>query len=123
MPDRAPQPTSAEPHAALLARIEDLEAYTHAALLQYPKLERHLLCAEIRNSLNVILRLTVTAWKRYHKKTTLQELDIEIEVLRKWLTKSLRLKYITAHRYETWLSIVNDIGRMVGGWIKSARHQ
>lgn len=66
-----------------------------------------------------IQRLIVVAWKRYHKKTTLQDLDVEVEVLRGWLRKSVRLKYITARRYEIWARHVNEIGRMVGGWIKS----
>lgn len=104
---------------ALQAKLEELEAYTHTALQQYPRIERHLLCADIRSTVSAIQRLTVVAWKRYHKKTTLQELDIEIEVLRQWLRKSLRLKYITPHRYEVWARHVNEIGRMVGGWIKS----
>jgi hypothetical protein len=33
----------------------------------------------------------------------------------------LRLKYITPRRYEIWVRHVNEIGRMVGGWLKAAR--
>lgn len=109
-----------EPYAALLAKLEEVEGYTHTVLQQYPRSERHLLCADIRNSLAIIQRLSVVAWKRYHKKTTLQDLDVEVEILRMWIRKSLRLKYITPHRYETWARHVNEIGRMVGGWMKAA---
>lgn len=107
------------PYAELQAKLEELEDYTHTALVQFPRLERHLLCADIRTSLAVVQRLTVVAWKRYHKKTTLQDLDVEIEVLRGWVRKSLRRGYINPHRYETWARHINDVGRMVGGWIKS----
>ncbi len=105
----------------LLAKIEELDCYTHVVLQQFPKAERHLLCAEIRASINAIQRLTVVAWKRYHKKTTLQELDVEVEVLRAWIRKSLRLKYITPHRYAVWAEHVGQVGRMVGGWIRSVK--
>lgn len=109
------------PYAELLAKLEELEDYTHTALIQYPKLERHLLCADIRNSLAAVQRLVVVAWKRYHKKTTLQELDVEIEILRGWVRKSLRRGHINARRYEIWSRHINDVGRMVGGWIKSTQ--
>ena len=111
-----------EPYAALIAKLEELETYTHQALIQYPKMERHLLCADIRRSIAAIERLAVVAWKRYHKKTTLQELDVEVEVLRMWIRKSVRLRYITPHRYEVWAIHVNEIGRMVGGWLRSTAH-
>jgi len=104
----------------LLAKIEEVENYTHTVLQQYPKIERHLLCHDIRASLAQIQRLAVVAWKRYHKKTTLQGLDVEVEILRIWIRKSVRLKYITPNRYQVWTQHVNEIGRMVGGWIKAA---
>lgn len=114
-----PRYAEPEPYAVLLAKIEELDAYTHTVLQQYPKLERHLLCHDIRRSMADIQRHAVVAWKRYHKKTTLQEMDIEVEVLRIWLRKSVHLKYITPHRYQVWATHVNEIGRMVGGWIKA----
>ena len=117
----SPPTGPAHHYAQLLARLEELEGYSHTVLLQFPKLERHLLCAEIRQSLNRIQRLTITAWKRYHKQTTLKDLDIEIEVLRGWIRKSLRLQYINAHRYQVWSEHVGQIGRMVGGWLKAAQ--
>lgn len=108
-------------YGQLLARLEELEGYTHAVLVQFPKAERHLLCAEIQRSMNAIQRLIITAWKRYHKQTTLRDLDVEIEVLRGWIRKSQRLRYINAHRYQIWSEHVGQIGRMVGGWIKAQK--
>ncbi|WP_417539570.1 diversity-generating retroelement protein Avd [Marinobacter sp.] len=116
----SPPSGAATHYAQLLARLEELEGYSHVALHQFPKLERHLLCAEIRQSLNRIQRLAITAWKRYHKQSTLKDLDIEIEVLRGWIRKSLRLQYINAHRYQVWSEHIGQIGRMVGGWLKAS---
>ena len=66
----------------LLARLEELDAYTHRVVMQFPKFERHVLSAEIRGCMAACLRLTVRAAKRYHKKTTLEDLDIELAFLR-----------------------------------------
>ena len=103
----------------ILAKLEELDAYSHQAAMQFPKHERHVLCAEIRSSCNRMLRLAIQAAKRYHKKTTLQDLDIEVEILRALVRKAHRMRYINHHRYETWSRHVDEIGRMVGGWIKS----
>jgi hypothetical protein len=46
------------PYAALLAKIEEVEAYTHTVLQQYPKIERYALCADIRVALANIQRLS-----------------------------------------------------------------
>ena len=71
-----------EAHLALMTKLEELDAYTHTVLHQYPKLERHLLCAEMRAATNKLLRLAVVAWKRRQKSGALFDLDVEIEVLR-----------------------------------------
>lgn len=34
-----------EAHLALLTKLEELDAYTHTVLHQFPRIERHLLCA------------------------------------------------------------------------------
>lgn len=40
-----------EAHLALMTKLEELDAYTHTVLHQFPKLERHLLCAEMRTAI------------------------------------------------------------------------
>ena len=37
-----------ETHLTLLTKLEELDAYTHTVLHQFPKLERHLLCSAHR---------------------------------------------------------------------------
>ena len=60
-----------EAHLALMTKLEELDAYTHTVLHQFPKLERHLLCAEMRAATNKLLRLAVVAWKRRQKSGAL----------------------------------------------------
>lgn len=87
----------------ILAKLEELDAYSHQVALQFPKYERHVLSAEIRSTLNRVL----------------QDLDIEVEFLRALVRKARRLGYITPNRYEVWSRHIDEIGRMVGGWIRS----
>lgn len=54
----------------------------------------------------------------YH---TLTELDIEVDKLRSYLRLSANpeLKYLSVDKYGNWAAMVDEIGRMVGGWIQS----
>lgn len=107
-----------EAHLTLLTKLEELDAYTHTVLHQFPRLERHLLCADLRAATNKLLRLTVVAWKRRQKSGALFDLDVEIEVFRGLIRKAHRMSYINTHRLEVWMRHVNEIGKIVGAWIK-----
>lgn len=105
----------------VLTKLEELDAYSHKALIGFPKYEKFVLCAEIRQILASIIKLTVRAAKRYYKKTTLQDLDIEIEYLRSLIRKAHRLKYINTRKYSIWINHINEIGKMIGGWINACK--
>jgi hypothetical protein len=105
----------------ILVKMEELDAYSHKALVQFPKYEKFVLCADIRKASAEIIRLTVRTAKRYHKKTTLQDLDIEVEFFRSLIRKAHRMGYINVRKRGVWMGHVNEIGKMVGGWIKSVK--
>lgn len=108
------------PYQALIEKIEELDAYSHQVMHQWPKIERFVLAAEIRATLLRIRRICAVAWKRRQKAAALFDLDVEIEILRHLVRKAYRLRYITAQRLEVWARHIDEIGRMVGAWIKHA---
>lgn len=57
--------------------------YGYVVLKQFPRYEKHGLAAEIRATMWRTHRLIVTALKRYHKKTTLTDLDVELTLLKR----------------------------------------
>lgn len=100
-------------------KCEAMIEYGYVALRQFPKAERHVLAAEMRGCMWALLRLIVTCHKRYHKKTTLQELDTELDLLRSQVRMARNLGYLDFKKYETLAKLNDEIGRMVGGWVKS----
>jgi hypothetical protein len=100
-------------------KVEAMIEYGHIAVRQFPKVERHVLGAEIRHTMWALLRLVVVCNKRYHKKTTLQELDAELDLLRCQVRTAKALGYLDFKKYEHWAKLNDEIGRMIGGWIKS----
>ena len=109
---------ASDAYAALQTKLEELDAYTHTVLHQFPRLERHLLCADMRGAMSRMQRLLATAWKRRQKAAALFDMDVEIEVFRGQVRKANRLGYITPERLDVWMRHINEIGRMLGAWIK-----
>lgn len=95
--------------------------YGYQALKQFPKHEKHVLGAEIRLSMLQLQRLIVTAFKRYHKKTTLTDLDIELAILKRRVRLAKDLQYLDLKKYQIWIGQLVEIGKMIGGWIKSIK--
>lgn len=105
----------------LLKKLEELDLYAHKATLQFPKHEKHVLCAHMRETLAQIIKLVVRCSKKYYKKTTLQDIDVELEYYRSLVRKAFVLRYINTKKYEIWSRHTDEIGRIIGGWIKNVK--
>ena len=103
----------------ILQKVYDMTAFAYEAITQFPKSEKYALGADIKRCIHSILRFAIEGQKRYHKKTTLQNLDIEIAVLRGLVRLAHERKFLPTSKYETWSGLNVELGRMVGGWIKS----
>ena len=104
----------------ILQKTFDMMNYAYPALAQYPKGEKFALVVDIKRFMDVMLERIIEANKKYYKKTTLQELDVEVEKLKAYVRLSYNLGFLPPKKYEQWSGLVVEIGRMVGGWIKSA---
>ena len=98
--------------------------YSKNLLNKYPKSERFDLCTDIKNILYKILRNIIYAWKEYDNKVKLKylrEVDVDLVVLKGFITISNKYQYITLKNYMVWTENVNEIGKLIGGWIKSCQ--
>ena len=102
-------------------KIYDMIMYAYPAIEQFPKSQKFSLAADMKKCLDSIMRLTITANKKYTKKTTLQELDVENEALKIYIRMAFELGYLPPKKYEIWSKLAVEVGKMIGGWIKAAR--
>ena len=102
-------------------KVYDMILYAYPALEQMPKSQKFSLAQDIKMCMDKILRLVITANKKYTKKSTLQELDIEVEALKVYIRVATDLTYLPLKKYEVWSGMLVEIGKMVGGWIRSQR--
>lgn len=105
-------------------------------LNHFPKHEKYGLALEIRRAAYDVYGFIVEAQKRYHKKTALSNLDIRHEQLRMLVRLAHELDYfefkdgkkadkspvaLGEHRYLALSRLVDELGRMIGGWVVADR--
>lgn len=108
-------------------KVEELLLYIGPELEQFPKAKRRL--AENIDACTLeILRLVVTLENKHYKKTTLDELDNEVDVLRHLIRLAANPNYtrnkkpcLSLRKYEIISRKVNEIGCMIGGYYKSLK--
>ena len=78
----------------ILQKVQDLMEYSYPILHQFPKAEKFSFAQDIRHCMNNLLELTITEDKRYIKKTTIENMDIENEKLKIYIRVAYTLRYI-----------------------------
>lgn len=105
-------------------KMTNLIFYSKNLLNKYPKSERFDLCSDIKNLLYRMLRNIIFAWKEYKQEDKLKylkEVDVDLIVLKSLITISYQYQYISQKNYMVWNEHVSEIGKLVGGWIKSCQ--
>ncbi len=67
-----------------------------------------------------MLSLFLTANKSQYKKKILYEADVQLDLLRFKLRVANELQYLKMKQYEILSGMLSEIGKMLGGWIKSS---
>jgi len=109
----------------LKEKIGEMIRYGRPLLQKFPRRDRDL-ANDIKSCMNKMYHLVVEIEKKYYRKTTTQELDIELE----WMRLLVRLaadkdasgKFappLSEHQYEVWSRYTSEIGRILGRYIQS----
>jgi len=107
----------------ILQKIFDMIEYGYLALAQFPKSEKFALVTDIKHIMDSMLERCIEAQKKYYKKNTLQELDVDIMKLRAYIRLSHKLGFLPMKKYEIWSAQVVEIGKMLGGWLKTVNNK
>jgi four helix bundle protein len=120
--------------AQLDTKFVDFMKQLNLYLNHFPKFEKYGLCQQIRSCAYSVYGYVIESQKRYQKKTSLTNLDIAHEQLRMFLRLAFELGYFkfkegvtpeknsektAEHRYLTISRMVDELGRMIGGWIQA----
>ena len=105
----------------ILQRSKDLMKYLYTSFVKYPRSEKLEFVADYKKCLFQFLILIITAQKKYFKKTTLQDADVQLELLRMFNDLSYDMKFVDEKRYILVSEKLCEIGRLLGGWIRSQK--
>lgn len=105
----------------ILQKTKDAMKYLYTSWVKYPRSEKLGFVVDYKKCLFQFLIYIITAQKKYYKKTTLQDADVQLELLRLFNDLSYDMRFIDEKRYQLISERLNEIGRLLGGWIKSQK--
>lgn len=98
----------------------DLMLYSFPIIGRFPKEQRFVLGQQIENAMLDIGQMIVHANKLRNKREKLYELDIALEKLRFLIRLSKDLKMMSISKYGHHCERIDEIGKLLGGWLKSS---
>jgi len=105
-------PVVLEKHRAMIA-------WLITRLAEFPKDQRYLLADRIQRAMLDIQELFVRAIYSKDKVVLLDEINIQLDVVRLLMRTAKDMKYVTLKRHDFFARQMDEIGRMVGGWKRS----
>ena len=124
--------------AGLNRKFMEFAKLMNIYLNHFPRHEKYALANRIRNTAYEMYDYITEGQKRYYKKTSLTGLDIIHEKLRMQLYLAYELGYfqfkdgkisdrnvdeLAEHRFSALNAMVDELGKMVGGWIKKVKEE
>lgn len=103
----------------LYQKLCDLADWLFPAVDNFPRREKFALCTQIKNSVYALVRHTIRMQKSRDKVRHLYELDIELEMLRFLVRRAHQARHLSAGRYQLASVKLGEIGKIVGGLIKT----
>ena len=103
----------------IFEKIYELILWLYPRINKFPKSQRFVLGQRIENSVLAILEGIITANHERHKHPILKKISVELDKLRILIRLSKDLKFISVRQYGFAAKKINEVGKMLGGWIKS----
>ncbi|MEW6263936.1 MAG: diversity-generating retroelement protein Avd [Thermodesulfobacteriota bacterium] len=99
----------------------DLLKWSIPTLQKFPRDQRFLLGERIESNILDVLELLIQANYSKEKLEHLRQANLRIEVLRFLWRLSTDMTYLNRRRYEFVSARLNDIGSLIGGWMKKVK--
>ena len=100
----------------------ELIYYTETITIKYPKNEKLSLVTNIKNNTYEGMKKIILAKKEYNhgkRLAILNELDVDLKMLKVLIRASYKQKYINAKIYSAWSKKIFNVANLLGIWIKS----
>jgi hypothetical protein len=112
--------TQASDELLVIDRTYELVFWSCRHIAVFPRSHRFTLGERMERRLYDLLELLLKAKYSGQKAGLLRQANMELELLRFQLRLAKDLECLTLKRYEHGARAVNEIGRMVGAWLKQS---
>jgi four helix bundle protein len=106
---------------AIFEKTYDLILWIYPTVNKFPKSQRFVLGQHIENTVLELLEGIIEANSEKNKALYLKKLSVKLDKLRILVRLSKDFKFISLRQYKFVSGIINEIGKMLGGWIKSVK--
>jgi hypothetical protein len=106
----------------ILEKTYELILWLYPTVNKFPKSQRFVLGQRIENTVFKIVESIIgirVAINNEEKLTQLQNISVEMDKLRMLIRLSKDLRFIKTSQYVFAAKIINEMGKMLGGWIKT----
>ncbi|MFC2171665.1 diversity-generating retroelement protein Avd [Acidobacteriota bacterium] len=104
----------------IVSKVYDIILWSVPRLAKLPRNHRFLLGDRIAVGFQELMALLVRARYAREKKHMLKEASARLDILRLEIRLMKDLRLFSLSRYEYLAREMNEVGRMLGGWLKSA---
>ena len=102
----------------IFQKVYDLILWLYPTVNKFPKSQRFVLGQQIENTVLEILKGTIQANQESDKLPYLKQISVDLDKLRILIRLSKDLKFISIRQYQFAAEKINEIGRILGGWMK-----
>lgn len=104
---------------AIFEKTYDLILWIYPTVNKFPKSQRFVLGQHIENTVLELLEGIIEANSQSNKSFYLKNLSLKLDKLRILMRLGKDLKFISIRQYEFVSGNINEVGKMLGGWLKS----
>jgi four helix bundle protein len=103
---------------------EDMSEYMYICLKSYPKSERFTLAADTSKTLwrigvNITRANSIGNAKKEEKRRSIEAADYALVELKVLVRMGMKLKFLSIKKYEIMSGLITEVGKMIGGWLKT----
>lgn len=102
----------------IFQKAYDFLLYLYPVVQKFPKNQRFVLGQRIENKTLDIIGSIIKANLERDKLHTLNKISIELDELRILIRLAKDLHFISVHQYGILAEKMNELGRLLSGWIK-----
>jgi len=106
---------------AIFEKTYELILWLYPTVNKFPKSQRFVLGQQLENALLDILKGIIQANQERNKLEILKQVSIDLDKFRILFRLAKDLRFMSIKQYQFGAEKINEVGKVLGGWMKSSK--